>query len=198
MRRKSRFRCLRESASRLSALTGNSPRPQCRAERGRNIRRNTELKPRKYGDTSVAQDEGRPPSFRMVLEKVGEGTGMNSPPRSATGSPTNHHRPMSARSATGSGRRRSSIGPSCRTGSRHLILGFSRRIGSMAARIAAGPCATGRPRRSVRCCRNTGCFRCWWSWGEQNERSSRGGVIPGARSWSSSTMKPKHTPTGNC
>jgi hypothetical protein len=33
--------------------------------------------------------------------------------------------------------------------------------------------------------------------GERNQRSSRSGVMSGARSWSSSTMKPKHTLTGN-
>lgn len=33
--------------------------------------------------------------------------------------------------------------------------------------------------------------------GEQNERSSRDGVMPGARNWSSSTMKPKRTSTEN-
>ena len=40
-------------------------------------------------------------------------------------------------------------------------------------------------------------FSVLWSWGERNERSSRSGVMSGARSWSSSTMKPKHTQTGN-
>lgn len=33
--------------------------------------------------------------------------------------------------------------------------------------------------------------------GELNERSLRSGVMPGARSWSSSTMKPKHILTGD-
>ena len=33
--------------------------------------------------------------------------------------------------------------------------------------------------------------------GEQSERSLRRGVMAGARNWSSSTMKPKHTLTGN-
>jgi hypothetical protein len=45
--------------------------------------------------------------------------------------------------------------------------------------------------------RNTGCFRSWWSWGQQNEKGLKSGAIAGLRIWSSSTMKPEHTLMGN-
>ncbi len=74
---------------------------------------------------------------------------MEQSPRSATGLPTNQHRPTTALSETGSGRRRSGIGPSCENGSRHTTPMFSCRIGSIVARSVVGPCVTRNPRHSA-------------------------------------------------
>ncbi len=63
---------------------------------------------------------------------------MEQSPRSATGSPTNQRLPMTTLFATGSGQRRSGIGPSCGTGSRNTTPMFSHRNGSIAARRAVG------------------------------------------------------------
>ncbi len=67
--RKSRLR-VRKSVSRLSALTGNSPRPVCRLSK-EEISGATPIQTSEYGDTSVAQDEGAGCQvFRIVLDKV--------------------------------------------------------------------------------------------------------------------------------
>lgn len=196
--------CVRKSTRRISALTGRSLMPNGgeRFVTELPILATEEISGatliRTLGPWRLSREikVGRQ-VFRTVREKLWlKESGMEHSPRSVTGSLISRHRPMIALSATGSDQARSSIGPL-----QNWIEEFY--PGVFAPEWLYGGKKRGwslRYKKTKAFCTFVPEYRRFSAvvvLGEQNERSLRSVVMSGARNWSSFTMTPKHTRTGN-